>query len=80
MIITKKVLPRRAILRGIGASVALPLLDAMVPALGQSSKLTEPVGPVWGLCVFTDGNGSNPFGVFLKKKAGLKVFHPLWNH
>ena len=43
MIITKKVLPRRAILRGIGASVALPLLDAMVPALGQSSKLTEPV-------------------------------------
>ena len=46
MIITKKVLPRRAILRGIGASVALPLLDAMVPALGQSSKLTEPVSRV----------------------------------
>ena len=43
MIITKKVLPRRAILRGIGASIALPLLDAMVPALGQSSKLTEAV-------------------------------------
>ena len=43
MIITKKVLPRRAVLRGLGASVALPLLDAMVPALGQSNKLTEPV-------------------------------------
>ena len=43
MIITKKVLPRRTILRGIGASVALPLLDAMVPALAQSSQLTEPV-------------------------------------
>ena len=43
MIITKKVLPRRTILRGIGASVALPLLDAMVPALAQSSLLTEPV-------------------------------------
>ena len=33
MIITKKTLPRRTILRGLGASVALPLLDAMVPPL-----------------------------------------------
>ena len=32
MIITKKLLPRRTILRGLGASVALPLLDGMVPA------------------------------------------------
>ena len=33
MIITKKHLPRRTFLRGIGATVALPLLDGMVPAL-----------------------------------------------
>ena len=33
MIITKLSLPRRTFLRGVGASVALPLLDAMVPAL-----------------------------------------------
>ncbi len=33
MIVTKRALSRRAILRGIGATVALPLLDAMVPAL-----------------------------------------------
>ena len=32
MIITKMALPRRTFLRGIGASLALPLLDAMVPA------------------------------------------------
>jgi hypothetical protein len=32
MIITKKHLSRRTILRGVGASVALPLLDGMVPA------------------------------------------------
>ncbi len=32
MIITKKALPRRVFLRGMGASVALPLLDAMIPA------------------------------------------------
>jgi hypothetical protein len=32
MMITKKHLPRRTVLRGIGASLALPLLDSMVPA------------------------------------------------
>ena len=33
MIITKKCIPRRTVLRGIGASLALPLLDGMIPAL-----------------------------------------------
>lgn len=33
MIITKKHLPRRTFLRGVGATLALPLLDGMVPAL-----------------------------------------------
>ena len=33
MIITKKTLSRRMALRGLGATVALPLLDAMVPPL-----------------------------------------------
>ena len=32
MIITKKHLSRRAVLRGLGATIALPLLDGMVPA------------------------------------------------
>src|SRR5712691_5556835 len=32
MIITKKYLPRRTVLRGLGATIALPLLDGMVPA------------------------------------------------
>src|SRR5258708_37889726 len=32
MIIMKKALPRRAFLRGVGATLALPLLDAMIPA------------------------------------------------
>ncbi len=38
MIITKKVLPRRAFLSGIGATVALPLLDGMIPALTAAGK------------------------------------------
>src|SRR5437870_7180195 len=33
MIVSKKAISRRAVLRGIGTAVALPLLDAMVPAL-----------------------------------------------
>ncbi|HUF68912.1 MAG TPA: DUF1552 domain-containing protein [Longimicrobiales bacterium] len=33
MIITKKALPRRTFLRGMGATVALPLLDAMIPSM-----------------------------------------------
>jgi hypothetical protein len=32
MIITGKAIPRRAVLRGLGATVALPLLEGMVPA------------------------------------------------
>jgi hypothetical protein len=34
--ITRKALSRRTILRGMGAAVALPFLDAMAPALASS--------------------------------------------
>ena len=33
MIITKRSLPRRTILKGLGTALALPLLDGMVPAM-----------------------------------------------
>ena len=38
MIITKMALPRRTFLRGLGATLALPLLDAMMPALTALAK------------------------------------------
>src|SRR4249920_1824118 len=44
MIITKLALPRRTFLRGLGASVALPLLDAMLPAMTALAK--TPARPV----------------------------------
>ncbi len=44
MIITKKALSRRAVLRGAGASLALPLLDAMVPAMTPAAA--TPARPV----------------------------------
>ncbi|MFM8617280.1 MAG: DUF1552 domain-containing protein [Opitutaceae bacterium] len=38
MIITKKALPRRTFLRGAGATLALPLLDAMIPAATAATR------------------------------------------
>jgi hypothetical protein len=38
MFIRKIALPRRTFLRGMGATLALPLLDAMVPAMSAQSK------------------------------------------
>ena len=45
MYLTKKHIPRRTILRGAGATLALPLLDAMVPAataLAQTAAAAKP--------------------------------------
>jgi hypothetical protein len=38
MLIFKKAIPRRTMLRGLGATLALPLLDAMVPSLTALQK------------------------------------------
>ena len=44
MMIFKKAIPRRTLLRGLGASLALPLLDGMVPALaGPLDTASKPV-------------------------------------
>jgi hypothetical protein len=43
MIITKKALPRRTMLKGLGVTFALPLLDAMLPAL--TAAATTPASP-----------------------------------
>jgi hypothetical protein len=47
MIITKKALPRRALLRGMGATLALPFLDAMAPALGAAPAPVRRLGYVY---------------------------------
>jgi uncharacterized protein DUF1552 len=38
VIVTRMALPRRTFLRGVGATLALPLLDAMVPALSAVAR------------------------------------------
>src|SRR4051812_47601389 len=41
MIITGKHLSRRTLLRGFGGALALPMLDAMVPALGSAASTSN---------------------------------------
>src|SRR5262245_44367691 len=63
MLITKLALPRRTFLRGMGAALALPLLDAMVPALSAMQKSAAGAAPRLGF--FYAPNG-----------AYLPNFHP----
>ncbi len=55
MIVTKKNLSRRTILRGTGAALALPLLDAMVPALSASSQTAAKAVPRLGYFYVPNG-------------------------
>jgi hypothetical protein len=52
MFITKKSLPRRSFLRGMGTSLALPLFDAMLPAFAADEPRATP-----RLGFFYTGNG-----------------------
>ena len=55
MIITKTAIPRRTLLRGLGATLALPFLDGMVPAL--SALGTTAAKPINRFGVFYTPNG-----------------------
>jgi hypothetical protein len=55
MVITKKAIPRRTVLRGLGATLALPLLDAMVPAASAQGRTAA--RPVRRFAITYSGNG-----------------------
>src|SRR5688572_18303713 len=61
--ITGKHLPRRTFLKGMGASVALPMLDAMIPA-GRLFRTAPPGDPTRLVCVelVHGAAGSSPWG------------------
>ena len=42
MFLTKKHLSRRAVLKGAGVALALPLLDAMIPAATALAQTADP--------------------------------------
>ncbi len=56
MIVLKKALPRRTVLRGLGAAVALPLLDGMVPAFAALRNTAA--APTPRLSILYTGNGA----------------------
>ena len=62
MIITKKALSRRTVLRGMGVSLALPFLDAMVPALSTAATAAKPVHR-YGFFYMPNGVAMNHTGV-----------------
>jgi hypothetical protein len=55
MFVTKKHLSRRTVLRGLGVSVALPLLDAMVPARTALAHTAAAPTPKLGFIYFPHG-------------------------
>ena len=64
MFITKRALSRRTVLRGIGATVALPLLDAMVPAraTGAERAAVLPRSRFTGIEMVHGSAGSTEYG------------------
>lgn len=55
MIVTKKALPRRTFLRGLGSTFALPLLDAMIPAGTALAQTAAKPAPRMGFIYFPHG-------------------------
>jgi hypothetical protein len=69
MFITKKHLSRRTVLRGVGASLALPLLDSMVPALTALGQTAAAPARLRRMGVFYVPNGMS-MGYWFPKTEG----------
>jgi hypothetical protein len=82
MFVSKKKLERRTFLRGMGAVVSLPLLDAMVPALAASSVKST---PRLGFIYIANGVIQNQFiptavGKDFELPPSLKPLEPIRRH
>ena len=67
MFITKKALSRRTVLRGMGATLALPVLDAMAPALTAVQRSAAQAVPRLGFFYVPNGS-TRPRGAPLVKE------------
>ena len=52
MILTQKALSRRTVLRGMGVSMALPFMDAMVPAMAARGWVLRGRRSAWASCTY----------------------------
>jgi len=82
MFITKMKLPRRTFLRGVGTALALPMLDAMVPALSAKSAKAPPrLGFVYiANGVIQDQWNPKTTGAGFELTPILKPFAPVREH
>jgi len=69
MIITKRAISRRTVLRGMGVSLALPLLDAMVPALTATAATAASPARRYGFFYMPNGVAMNHTNVNYWKPA-----------
>ena len=60
MFVTKKHLTRRTVLRGAGTALALPLLDAMIPARTALAQTAAKPTPHLGFIYFPHGAVHEP--------------------
>ena len=74
MIISKKSLPRRTFLRGMGVTLALPLLDAMVPALSALAKTAGKPTTRLGFIYIPNGTIQ---AMWVPEKAGALELSPI---
>ena len=74
MIITKKAISRRTLLRGLGATLALPLLDAMVPSLTALAQ--TPARPAIRFGAVYVPNGVVPASWFPETEGPAFEFSP----
>ena len=72
MIVTKKALPRRTFLRGAGVTLALPLLDAMLPAFSSAAA----AAPVRRLGFVYIPMGCNWFQFFPEAVGNISELSP----
>ena len=63
MIVTRKALPRRTFIRGIGVTLGLPLLDAMIPALAAQARTPAAVASRLGFIYMPNGVAKNSSGI-----------------
>jgi uncharacterized protein DUF1552 len=59
MIITRKALPRRTFLRGVGVALGLPMLDAMAPAMSALAQSPATGPPRLGFIYMPNGVAKN---------------------
>src|ERR1700758_1632221 len=85
MFLSKKHIPRRTFLRGVGVTLALPLLDSMIPAQTPLAKTAAQPQFRMGLCFMPHGGVMNNWtpaavGSNFEISRTLKPLEPFQNN